>query len=89
MTPLRSRNVPIIWLIGQRNTGKKTHGELIKQNFNFVHISVTDLLRNQAGRESPRGKLVNECLNNNKKISDVNMKFVSLHIFQLLFYSIW
>lgn len=76
MSPVRSRNLPIVWLIGQKNTGKKTHGELIKETFNFVHINVTDLLRNEAKNDSPRGKTVDDLLNNNKKVSDVNFKFL-------------
>lgn len=71
MSPVRSRNLPIVWLVGQNNTGKRTHGELIKENFNFVHINVTEMLRNEARNDTTRAKLIDEYLKNNKKISDV------------------
>lgn len=71
MSPIRSRNLPIIWLIGQQNTGKKTHGNLIQEKMNFEHISVSDLLRNEANKDTPRGILIDECLKSHKKISDV------------------
>lgn len=72
MAPVRNKNLPIVWLIGQQNTGKKTHGELMKDNFNFEHINVTHLLRNEAAIDTQRGKTIDDCLKNHKKISDVN-----------------
>lgn len=77
MAPFRSKNLPIVWLIGQQNTGKRTHGELMQDNFNFEHINVTQLLRNEAVKDTQRGKTIDDCLKNHKKISDVNSYFLS------------
>lgn len=71
MSPVQSKNLPFIWLIGQQNTGKKTHGNLIKEKIRFEHISVSELLRNESERDTPRGKAIDDCLKNHKKISDV------------------
>lgn len=71
MSLIQSKNLPFIWLIGQQNTGKKTHGELLKENFGFEHISVTELLRSETGKDTTRGTIVKECLDSHKKISDV------------------
>lgn len=71
MSPVRSRNLPFIWLIGQQNTGKKTHGDFIKEKFELEHISVTEILRNEAKKDTPRGTFMAEYLQNHRKPSDV------------------
>ncbi|KAJ8965819.1 hypothetical protein NQ314_003886 [Rhamnusium bicolor] len=71
LTPWKNKNVPIIWLTGQQNTGKKTHGNFIKDSFNYEHISITQLLRDEARKNTERGTIVKEALNSKKKVSDV------------------
>lgn len=78
MAPVQSRNLPFIWVIGQQNTGKKTHGDLIAQKFNFEHISVSEILKSDSEMDTPRGKLIDDCFKNNKKINDVLFPFGSL-----------
>lgn len=80
MTPLRNRNLPIIWVSGQQNTGKKTHANLIKEKFDYEHISVSELLRHEAAKESDRALVIRDAVNLKKKISDVRLLQFTLSI---------
>lgn len=70
MTRLRNKNLPIIWITGQQNTGKKTLGQLIKDRYEFEYINITDLLREEASKETKRAQTINEALKSKKKVSD-------------------
>ncbi|CAH1989475.1 unnamed protein product [Acanthoscelides obtectus] len=70
MAPVVSKNLPYVWVCGQQNTGKKTHGSLIRDQFGFEHIRIADLLRLEATKDTERGHAVKECLRNNKKVQD-------------------
>ncbi|KAJ8920694.1 hypothetical protein NQ315_004833 [Exocentrus adspersus] len=70
MTVLKNKNLPIVWISGQQNTGKKTHGDLIKEKFNYDHISTTELLRQESTKDTERAEAVREALKMKKKISD-------------------
>lgn len=72
MTRLRNKNLPIIWITGQQNTGKKTLGQLIKDRYEFEYINITDLLREEASKETKRAQTINEALKSKKKVSDVS-----------------
>ncbi|XP_018571134.1 adenylate kinase isoenzyme 5-like [Anoplophora glabripennis] len=70
MTPLKNKNLPIVWISGQQNTGKRTHGNLIKERFDYEHINTTELLRQEAAKETERGVMIKDAMNFKKKIPD-------------------
>lgn len=73
MTALKNRNLPIVWVSGQQNTGKKTHANLIKEKFNYEHVSVSALLREEAAKESDRALALRDALDSKKQISEVRL----------------
>ncbi|CAH1183384.1 unnamed protein product [Phaedon cochleariae] len=70
MTPIQNKNLPMIWLAGQKNTGKKTHGNLIKEKYDLEVISISELLRQEAMNDTKRGCIVKEALDTARKIND-------------------
>nr|XP_023020200.1 adenylate kinase isoenzyme 1-like isoform X1 [Leptinotarsa decemlineata] len=70
LTPLQNKNLPIIWMAGQQNVGKKTHGNLIKEKYSFEILNTTDLLRREAEKETKRGFLVKAALAADKNVND-------------------
>lgn len=78
MSALRNKNVALIWLSGYQNTGKKTLGELIRAKYGLEHISVSELLRSESENDTKRGRMIEDCLNNHKRINDVNIFFTIL-----------
>lgn len=72
MSPVQNKNLPYVWVTGPPNTGKKTHGNLMKEKFDFDHIRITDLLRNEATKDSETGKIVRCALRENKRVNDVS-----------------
>ncbi|KYB27609.1 adenylate kinase isoenzyme 1 isoform X2 [Tribolium castaneum] len=71
MTPIKSKYLPIIWLVGPPGSGRNTQGKMLSENLEFSHIKVADLLREEADNDTDRGRLINEALHHrSKKIPD-------------------
>ncbi|CAG9859943.1 unnamed protein product [Phyllotreta striolata] len=70
MTPVRNKNLPIIWIAGQPNTGKKTLGRLIKDRYEFEYINITELLRDEANKNTKKAHVINEAFKGKKKVTD-------------------
>ena len=59
-----------IILIAAPAAGKGTEAVKLKEQFNMVHISTGDLLRNAVSKGDERGKMINELISNGKFVSD-------------------
>nr|BAN20878.1 hypothetical protein [Riptortus pedestris] len=55
-TALKNSNVPVLWVLGGPGSGKGTQCDKIVEKYGFTHISTGDLLRNEVGSGSDRGK---------------------------------
>ncbi|KAK7870587.1 hypothetical protein R5R35_009094 [Gryllus longicercus] len=62
LTPLRSSNVPIIWVLGGPGSGKGTQCERIVKKYGYTHLSTGDLLRDEVNSGSARGASLNETM---------------------------
>merc|ERR1712088_1292089 len=56
MTPLREAKLPIVWVLGGPGCGKGTQCDKIVAKYGFTHLSSGDLLREEVGSGSNRGK---------------------------------
>jgi len=56
VTPLRTSNVPVIFVIGGPGSGKGTQCEKIVAKYGYTHLSTGDLLRDEVKSGSPRGQ---------------------------------
>ncbi|XP_044266729.1 adenylate kinase isoenzyme 1-like isoform X2 [Tribolium madens] len=71
MTPIKSKYLPIVWLVGPPGSGRNTQAKMLSENLQFSHIKVADLLREEADKDTDRGRLINEALHHRaKKIPD-------------------
>ncbi|KAJ8955561.1 hypothetical protein NQ318_001391 [Aromia moschata] len=70
MRPLKEKGLPIVWLCGQQNTGKRTHGNIIEEKIGCEHISVTHMLRSEGTKDTERGHVIRQSLNLKKSIPD-------------------
>lgn len=71
MTPIKSRSLPIIWLVGPPGSGRNTQAKMLSENLEFSHIKVAEILREEADKDTDRGRLINEALHHrSKKIPD-------------------
>merc|ERR1719391_1927035 len=55
-TPLREAKLPIVWVLGGPGGGKGTQCDKIVAKYGFTHLSSGDLLREEVGSGSNRGK---------------------------------
>lgn len=71
MSSIKTKSLPIIWLVGPPGVGRNTQATLLSQNLDFANIRVADLLRDEAKKDTDRGRLIYEGLFRGKKIPDV------------------
>ena len=57
-------------LIAAPAAGKGTEAAKLKEQYNMVHISTGDLLRNAVSKGDERGNMINELISNGKFVSD-------------------
>lgn len=57
-------------LIAAPAAGKGTEAARLKEQYNMVHISTGDLLRNAVSKGDERGNMINELITNGKFVSD-------------------
>merc|ERR1712035_55733 len=55
-TPLREAKLPIVWVLGGPGCGKGTQCDNIVAKYGYTHLSSGDLLREEVGSGSERGK---------------------------------
>ncbi len=60
----------ILLIMGPQGSGKGTQAELIAKEYNVKHVSMGDILRDEARRETEQGKLLREYMNAGKLIPD-------------------
>ncbi|XP_056631526.1 adenylate kinase-like [Diorhabda sublineata] len=70
MSGIQNKNLPIIWITGPPNSGKKTIGRLIRNKYEFDYINITDLLREEINKESSRAVIIKRHINAQKKVPD-------------------
>ncbi|RZB66650.1 adenylate kinase isoenzyme 1 [Asbolus verrucosus] len=71
MTPVKSKSLPIIWLVGPPGSGRNTQAKLLSENLEFSHVKVAELLREESDKDTNRGRMINEALHHrSKKIPD-------------------
>merc|ERR1712055_1008745 len=56
LTPLKDAKLPIVWVLGGPGCGKGTQCDKIVAKYGFTHLSSGDLLREEVGSGSARGK---------------------------------
>ncbi|CAI5456011.1 unnamed protein product [Caenorhabditis angaria] len=56
LTPLKTANVPIFFIVGGPGSGKGTQCDKIVAKYGFTHLSSGDLLRDEVASGSARGK---------------------------------
>jgi len=61
---LKSKKVPIIWVLGGPGSGKGTQCERLIKRYGFQHLSSGDLLRDEVASGSDKGKELNEMMKN-------------------------
>jgi len=59
LTALREAKLPVIFVLGGPGCGKGTQCEKIVTKYGFTHLSSGDLLRDEVGSGSERGKALN------------------------------
>jgi len=59
LTPLREAKLPVIFVLGGPGCGKGTQCERIVAQYGYTHLSSGDLLRDEVGSGSQRGKELN------------------------------
>lgn len=72
MTPLKSKKLPVVWLVGPPGSGRNTHGENMAAHLKYDHIKIADLLRNEANKETERGTVIKTYLDDHKRVADVS-----------------
>lgn len=72
MTPLKTKTLPVIWLVGPPGSGRQTQAEIMAKHLNYENVRVAQLLRTEALKDTDRGKIVKDCLGGSKKVPDVN-----------------
>jgi len=61
---LKTKKVPIIWVLGGPGSGKGTQCERLIKRYGFQHLSSGDLLRDEVASGSEKGKELNEMMKN-------------------------
>ena len=70
----------VIFVLGNPGSGKDTQCDLIKLNYDVIHFSCGDLLREEANTESSEnGELINTLIKEGK-IVPAKIKFITYHI---------
>ncbi|XP_071551564.1 adenylate kinase isoenzyme 1 [Panulirus ornatus] len=59
LNPLRDAKLPVIFVLGGPGCGKGTQCERIVKKYGYTHLSSGDLLREEVGSGSERGKALN------------------------------
>lgn len=73
MTPVKSKKVPIIWVVGPPGSGRNTHADQICDRFGYEHIKISELVREEASNETERGRIIKETFTTpGKKVADVS-----------------
>lgn len=73
LTPLKSKPVPVVWLVGPPGSGRKTQSQKLSENLGYENIRISELLRNESTKDTDRGKVIKECLQNPAKhVPDVS-----------------
>lgn len=75
MTPVKSKKIPIVWIIGPPGTGKNSYVNNLCDNFQYEQIKTSDLIKNETLNDTERGRIVKDALNQNKRIPDVSKRF--------------
>ncbi|KAF2884772.1 hypothetical protein ILUMI_21379 [Ignelater luminosus] len=72
MTPIKSNPVPIVWLVGPPGSGRTTQGQALSENLGFENIKISNLLKDEAEKETDRGRIIKDSMSNNqsKKLPD-------------------
>lgn len=72
MSPVKEKSLPVIWLIGPPGSGRRSQGEMLADHFGFDNIRITQVLRDEATKDTDRGNLISNAIRNRlKKIPDV------------------
>lgn len=75
MTPVKTKRVPILWMVGAPGSGKNTFANSLCKDFLYEHIKISDLIKNESLNDTERGKMIKESLENpNKRVPDVSKK---------------
>lgn len=73
MTPIKSKELSIIWLVGPSGSGRNTQAKLLAENIQFILINVDELITDESNNDTDRGMILREGLHNlNVKIPDVS-----------------
>lgn len=67
MTIVRENPVPIIWLVGPPGCGRTTQSKLICDAYSYEQIRMTELLALEATKETDRGRVIREAMDNTDK----------------------
>ncbi len=59
---LKQSKLPIIWVLGGPGSGKGTQCARLVERYGFSHLSSGDLLRDEVGSGSEKGKELNEIM---------------------------
>ncbi len=71
-------NLLVVVLMGLPGSGKGSHSKFLKDNYNLKHISVGDLLREEAAKDTVLGKKIKETIDKGNLVSnDLILEMVS------------
>lgn len=85
MTPVKTKRLPIIWIVGPPGTAKSIFSNNISVDCEFEHIKISDLIKNEALNDTQRGSTIKEILSvPNKRVPDVC--FYTLNLLIAIFF---
>lgn len=75
LTPLKSKPVPVVWLVGPPGSGRHTQAQKLSENLGFENIRISELLRTESTKDTDRAKIIKDILQNPAKhVPDVSLK---------------
>lgn len=77
MTPIKNNPLPIVWLVGPPGSGRTTQAENLSKNLGFENIQITGLLKDEAIKDTDRGRTIRNALNKTgRRIPDVSYLYL-------------
>lgn len=75
LTPLKTRPVPIIWMVGPPGSGRNTQAQALSENVGFENVKISELLKAENAKDTDRGRIIKESMHSRgRRVPDVSIK---------------
>jgi len=64
---------PRIIILGPPGSGRSTQARNIAKRYGIVHVSVMDLLKEEVGKKTERGRIIAQCIAKGELVSDTTV----------------